>query len=136
MAFSRRIVLRFPPRLVDRAIVYRLVKDFDLEFNILKASITPEEEGVMVLELTGNRKEYDRGIEFLTETGVKIQPLSQDITRDEERCTNCGACITVCPAGAFELDPVTRIVRFHNDKCIACGICITACPPRAMKVQF
>jgi ferredoxin len=136
MVFSRRIVLRFPSRLVDRAIVYRLVKDFDLEFNILKASITPEEEGVMVLELTGSRKEYDRGIEFLTETGVKIQPLSQDITRDEERCTNCGACITICPAGAFELDPVTRIVRFHNDKCIACGICITACPPRAMKVHF
>ena len=136
MAISKRIVLRFPRRLVERPIIYRLVKDYDLEFNILKASITPEEEGLMVLELKGSRAEYDRGIDFLIKAGVKIQSLSQDVTRNEERCTSCGACITVCPAGAFELDPVTRQVKFNNEKCIACGLCITACPPRAMEVHF
>jgi ABC-type methionine transport system ATPase subunit len=49
MAVTKKIVLRFPKRLVDRPIVYRLVKDFDLEFNILKASVTPEQEGLLVL---------------------------------------------------------------------------------------
>ena len=136
MAISKRIVLRFPRRLVERPIIYRLVKDYDLEFNILKASITPEEEGLMVLELKGSRAEYDRGIDFLIKAGVKIQSLSQDVTRNEERCTSCGACITVCPAGAFELDPVTRQVKFNNEKCIACGLCIPACPPHAMEVHF
>ena len=136
MAVSKRIVLHFPPLLVNRPIVYRLVKDYDLEFNILKASISPEEEGLLVLELRGNRQEYEKGIEFLARTGIKVQPLSQDITRDEDKCTHCGACVTICPAGAFVLNPATRVVSFDNEKCIACGICIAACPPRAMKVQF
>ncbi|MDO8567355.1 MAG: NIL domain-containing protein [Dehalococcoidales bacterium] len=136
MAVTRKIVLHFPRRLVDRPIIYRLVKDYDLEFNILKASVTPEEEGLLVLELKGEKNEYDAGIDFLRQTGVKIQALSQDVTRNEERCTSCGACITICPAGAFELEPATRRVIFHNENCIACGICIKACPPRAMQVHF
>jgi ferredoxin len=136
MVVTKRIVLRFPKRLVERPIVYRLVKDYDLEFNILRASITPEQEGVMVIELKGNQSEYDKGIEFLIKAGVKIQSLSQDVTRNEERCTHCGACITVCPPGAFRVDPKTRMVIFDNKKCIACGLCIPACPPHAMEVHF
>jgi ferredoxin len=136
MAVTKRIVLRFPRRLVERPIIYRLVKDYDLEFNILKASITPEEEGLLVLELKGDQKEYDKGVNFLVKAGVKIQSLSQDVTRNEERCTHCGACVTVCPTGAFRVDPKTRKVLFDNKKCIACGLCISACPPRAMEVHF
>jgi NAD-dependent dihydropyrimidine dehydrogenase PreA subunit len=136
MVVTKKIVLRFPKRLVERPIVYRLVKDYDLEFNILKASITPEQEGLLVLELKGDQTEYDKGINFLVKGGVKIESLSQDVTRNEERCTSCGACITVCPAGAFELEPGTRLVLFKNEKCIACGLCIPACPPRAMEVHF
>jgi ferredoxin len=136
MAIAKKVVLRFPRRLVERPIIYRLVKDYDLEFNILKASISPEEEGLLVLELKGNRDEYDKGIEFLMKTGVRIQSLSQDVTRNEEKCTNCGACITVCPTRAFSVDPKTRLVLFDNDKCIACGACLPACPPHAMEVHF
>ncbi len=136
MAVSKRIVLHFPKRMVDRPIVCRLVKDYDLEFNILKASITPEKEGLMILELSGEQGEYDKGIRYLTESGVEIQSLSQDVIRNEERCTHCGACITICPTGAFELDPITRWVNFHDEKCLACGLCIKACPPRAMEVHF
>ena len=136
MAVSKRIVLHFPRRLVDRPIVYRLIKDYNLEFNILKASVTPEEEGLMVLQLSGEQKDYDRGIKYLTENGVRIQSLSQDFIRNEERCTHCGACITICPTGDFELDSVTRQVYFDNEKCVACGLCVKACPPRAMEVHF
>ncbi len=136
MAISKRIVLRFPRRLVDQPIIYRLVKDYDLEFNILKASVTPAEEGLMVLQLKGDQKEYDKGVNFLLKTGVQIQSLSQDVTRNEERCTSCGACITICPTGAFVLEPGTRRVLFLNEKCIACGLCIKSCPPRAMEVHF
>jgi len=133
---SKRIVLHFPKRLVDQPIVYRLVKDYNLEFNMLKASFTQEEEGLMVLEITGDQKDYDKGIRYLTKSGVRIQSLSQDVTRNEERCTHCGACITICPTGAFELEPLTRRVNFYNEKCLACELCIKACPPRAMELHF
>jgi ferredoxin len=136
MVVTKRIVLHFPRRMVERPIIYRLVKDYDLEFNILRAAITPEQEGLLVLELKGNQTEYDKGIEFLIKAGVKIQSLSQDVTRNEERCTHCGACITVCPTGAFRVDPKTREILFDNTKCIACGLCIPACPPHAMEVHF
>jgi len=136
MNVSKRIVLHFPRRLVDRPIIYRLVRDYNLEFNILKASVTPEEEGLMVLELSGEQEEYDNGIKYLTENGVRIQSLSQNVIRNEERCTHCGACITICPTAAFEVEPLTRRVTFYNERCLACGMCIKACPPRAMEVHF
>jgi len=136
MAISKRIVLHFPRRLVERPIVSRLVKDYNLDFNILKASVTLDEEGLMVLELSGKQGDYDEGIRYLTKTGVRIQSLSQDVIRNEERCTHCGACITICPTGAFELEPLTRRVNFHDEKCLACGLCIKACPPRAMELHF
>jgi len=136
MAISKRIVLHFPRRLVERPIVSRLVKDYNLDFNILKASVTPDEEGLMVLELSGKQGDYDKGIRYLTKAGVRIQSLSQDVIRNEERCTHCGACITICPTGAFELEPLTRWVNFRDKKCLACGLCIQACPPRAMELHF
>lgn len=136
MAVSKRIVLHFPKRLVERSIVSHLIKDYNLDFNILKASVTPDEEGLMVLELSGKQGDYDKGIGYLTKTGVKIQSLSQDVIRNEERCTHCGACVTICPTGAFELEPLTRRVNFYNEKCLACGLCIKTCPPRAMELHF
>jgi len=136
MAVAKKIVLRFPRRLVDQPIVSRLVKEYNLDFNILKASITPDEEGLMVLELRGEQADYDRGIRYLTKAGLRIQSLSQDVIRNEERCTHCGACVAICPAGAFELDLVTRRVAFDDEKCLVCGICLMACPPRAMELHF
>jgi len=136
MAISRRIVLHFPPRITNQSIVCRLAKDFDLSFNIIKASVTPGEEGLMVMELTGDQRNYDKGIQYLTEVGVKIQSLSQDVVRNEARCTHCGACINLCPTGAFTLDPKTRKVLFDHNKCVVCGLCVKACPPRAMELYF
>ena len=62
---EKRIVLHFPKKLVDKPIVFRLVKDFSLEFNILKAEVNPKEEGLLVLELRGDDESYHKGIEFL-----------------------------------------------------------------------
>lgn len=136
MNISRRIVLHFPPLVTGQPVVYRLAKDFNLSFNILKASVSPGQEGLLVLELSGQKQDYDEGIRYLTDTGIIIQSLSQDVVRDEVRCTHCGVCITVCPTGAFTLEPRTRRVLFDQDKCVVCGLCVKACPPRAMKVYF
>lgn len=136
MAVSKRVVLRFPRSLVDQPIICRLVQDYNLVFNILKASVSQKEEGLLVLELSGQNEDYDKGIQYLTGAGVEIQPLSRDIKRDEERCTHCGACITVCPTGAFIVESESQRVVFDDSKCIACELCLLACPPRAMELHF
>lgn len=136
MRISKKIVLHFPPILVDKPIIYRLVKDYDMEFNVLKASVTPKEEGLLVMELIGEPKAYDEAIRFLRETGVEVQPLVKDIARLEERCTHCGACVCICPVNAFAVDPGTRRVDFLSDKCIACDLCLKVCPVRAMETRL
>lgn len=136
MRLTKKIVLHFPPNLVDKPVIYRLAKDYDLEFNILKALVTPKEEGLLVMELSGERKRYDEAIRYLKEMGAEVQPLVKDIARLEERCTHCGACITICPVSAFTIEPVTRKVDFIGDKCIACELCLRACPVRAMQMRL
>jgi len=133
---SKRIVLKFPHRLLDQPIVCNLVKDFNLQFNILKANVTPNEEGFLVMELIGTEADFGKGVDYLKKQGVDVQPLSQDVKRNETRCTNCGACVTICPVAALVVEPETRKVLFHDDKCIACELCINACPVRAMEVHF
>ena len=133
---SNRIVLKFPHKLVDQPIVYRMVKDFDLEFNILKASITPREEGLVVLEIKGENRNLEKALKYLKSIGVGVQPLSKDIKRNESKCTHCGACVPICPTAALVTDPLTRKVLFYDTKCVACELCIKACPPRAMELHF
>ena len=136
MSISRKIVLHFPPQATGQALVYRLAKEYDLKFNILRASISPGEEGLLVMELSGSQSNYDKGVKYLTDVGVKIQSLSQDVIRDESRCTHCGACVTLCPSEAFSVDPESKKILFDHEKCIVCGLCVKACPPRAMRLYF
>ncbi len=136
MEVKKKIVLHFTKNNVDRPIVSRLIREYGLDFNILKASISPGEEGLMIMELSGDQNEYDNGIRYLQSAGIEIQALSQDVLRNEERCTHCGACVTMCPTKAFSLEPQTRRVLFDNSKCVVCELCVRACPPRAMELHF
>jgi len=133
---SRKIVLKFPPDLVDEPIVCSLVKRYNLDFNILKAHVNPKEEGLVVLEVKGGRKPFEEGMRYLKDVGVRVQPLSRDIVRDDDRCIHCGACTSVCPSGALAIDRETWMVTFSNEKCIACELCIKGCPVRVMAVNF
>ena len=39
----------------------------------------------------------------------------------EELCAGCGICITVCPYGARELDPVKKVIKVNEVLCEGCG---------------
>jgi ferredoxin len=134
---SRRVVLHFPHQLIDQPIIYLLSKEYDLSFNILLARIMPNEEGVMVVELGGEDEKYSEGIKYLQDHGVDVQLLSRDVRRDERRCTQCGACITMCPTGALSIpDRTSMTVTFDIEKCVACSLCVQACPSRAMHIAL
>jgi ferredoxin len=131
---SAKIVLHFGPETVDKPIIYHLVKDYDLVVNILKASINPHKEGILVLELTGER--FEEGVGFLKELGIAVHPLSQEVIRNEDRCTHCGACTVHCPSGALYIERPSMEVKFKGDDCIICLNCLKVCPVRAMEVKI
>lgn len=134
--FSKKIIIHYTADIVDQPIVHRLVKDYDLAFNILKARIFPRREGLLVLELSGTKKNFDRGIRYLKKTGVTVEPLSERVTQNQEKCVHCGACIAFCPTGALYMDTETYKVLFDPEKCTGCELCVTACPPRAMEINL
>jgi ferredoxin len=133
---KKRIVLTFPPTLVGQPITYHLVKDYDLMLNILRAIVTPKEEGRLVLELSGRKKSLEDGINYLKQLGVEIQSLAQDIKWHEDKCTHCTACIPACPTQAMSLERRTMEVSFVKEHCIACELCISVCPFKALEIQF
>jgi len=134
--YSKVVLLRFPKEIVNEAIAVNLVRKYDLSFNILKATIYPRKEGMVVMELSGNRKNYNSGIRYLKNLGVKVENIGEDIKRNEEKCYHCGLCTAVCPTGAMYIERPEMTVAFDKDKCSACEMCVITCPPKAMEVNF
>ena len=133
--YSKILVLRFPKTAAQNPIVCYLTKDYDLIFNILNAAILPRKEGIMVLELSGTRKNFSEGVKYLEAQGVQVQNASQEVKRNFRKCTHCGACTAVCPTGALSVIRPEMTVDFDQKKCSICELCVPACPTRAMEVR-
>jgi len=56
---------------------------------------------------------------------------TQNVWMDVARCTGCGACVEVCPAGAIGL--VDGKAHVDEELCIGCGACVDACPEDAIQ---
>ncbi len=135
--FTQIYLLRFPKETSDQPFVYRLVKEYDLEFNILKADILLQREGIMIIELKGSSKtNVKAGLGFLREMGIKTERLAARIRRDDENCYQCGACTAVCSPGALHIRRPEMAVMFDVEKCTGCGLCVPLCPVRAMEVSL
>jgi len=128
-------VLRFPQTEVQKPIVCNLARNYDLVFNILNATVLPRKEGIMVLELSGSRKNFNEGVQYLKSQGVSVQNASQEVKRENDKCTHCGACTAVCPTGALSIKRTDMTVSFDQSRCSVCELCVPACPPRAMKIR-
>jgi formate hydrogenlyase subunit 6/NADH:ubiquinone oxidoreductase subunit I len=131
---TRIYILLFPKETSSEPIIYQLVKQYDVEFNILKADILPQREGVMILELKGTKDKVNNGLDYLKSLGVKAERLAAAINRDEEKCFQCGACTGICPVGALFIKRPSMEVGFDPDKCTGCSLCVPVCPVRAMEV--
>ncbi len=88
------------------------------------------------MELSGRRKEFNQGVRYLKEMGVKVEKVGQEIHRNEDVCYQCGTCTSICPTGALWIQRPEMEIIFESAKCSACELCVAVCPPRAMAVKF
>jgi L-aspartate semialdehyde sulfurtransferase ferredoxin len=130
------LVLSFPPRLIQEPVTNNLIRQFDLQVNILRATVKPRERGRMVVELQGSQESLEHGLAYLTEHGVEVDPMVQEMRHYDDRCVHCTACTSVCPTDALTVDPVSRELIFDPSQCIICESCIPACSYQAMESQF
>ena len=75
---TRKIKFTFPPGLITEPVVYRLGRDFQVETNIRRAEVN-DTMGWVVLELDGADQEIDRGLQWGTSLGVRVDPVSGDV---------------------------------------------------------
>ncbi len=126
---TKKAYLYFPRSETEKPIVYHLVKDYDLVINIFRAKVTPQDEGYLSLEVTGEEDNIDRALAYLQTFDIEIHLGDKGLMWDSDRCTHCGNCVSHCPTNALHhVDPDTREVAFDEDKCVECLACITNCP--------
>ena len=58
--------------------IYELGRDFEIVTNIRRADVG-EEMGWVILELEGEDQEIKRGLEWVSSTGVRVDPLGGDV---------------------------------------------------------
>ena len=133
---TKRLVLNFPPHLIDQPLTYQLITQYQLKVNILRARITPRERGRLVVEVSGTKKNLDAALKFVAQMGVEAEPLAQDVQWRQERCIECTACTSICPTGALSVTRPEMRVTFNHNKCIACELCVPTCAYGAVEILF
>ncbi|MCX2725540.1 4Fe-4S binding protein [Roseibium salinum] len=57
------------------------------------------------------------------------------VVLDQDACTLCLSCVSLCPSGALKENPDQPQLRFQEDACLQCGICTTICPENALTLD-
>lgn len=66
--------------------------------------------------------------------GLTYIPDVVTLALDEEACSGCKTCMSVCPHQVFEVENYrARIV--DRDACMECGACAKNCPEQAIFVR-
>ncbi|MCF8034618.1 MAG: 4Fe-4S binding protein [Desulfarculaceae bacterium] len=133
---KKKLVFSFPPRLIQEPVTSNLIRNFDLEVNLLRARIQPREQGRIVAELSGTSESLAAGMAYLEDQGVEVDTLIQEIRHYSDLCINCTVCTGVCPTDALTVNPGTQELVFDASHCIMCEACVAACSYGAMESQF
>jgi len=73
-----RVKLTFPQQLIKEPVIFTMAKKYDIIPNIRRARVT-ETAGEMVLELEGEEKNINSGIETLKLQGIEVELVEGDI---------------------------------------------------------
>lgn len=69
-----RLWLTFPAPLITRPVLWELARDFSVVTNVRQASVT-DDEGIVSLEIDGERGEIKKAIAWLEGLGIKVDPV-------------------------------------------------------------
>ena len=75
---KRGVKFTFPTELIREPVIYNLGKQFNIITNIRRADVNGN-KGWVVLELEGEVKDIDNGIAWVTDKGVRVDPIVGDI---------------------------------------------------------
>ena len=134
---KNKYILEFDSQIVNKPLIYELIKKYDIEINILKAEVKPGRIGHILVEFnTDNEELLKEALNYLKEERIKITPLSNYIHFKSEKCVHCGACTAVCFSNALVINKETQKLEFFQEKCIVCKLCTEACPLKLFNVNF
>lgn len=75
---KKMVKLIFPQQLIKEPVTFRMANRFHVTPNIRRANVT-QTVGELILELEGEKENIEQGIEYLIESGVKVEPIVGDI---------------------------------------------------------
>lgn len=85
----------------------------------------------------GSRRQVTRLAAKALQPDAEVIPLPAAapygaVLVDQDACTLCLSCVSLCPAGALGDNPDKPQLRFQEDACLQCGLCSTICPEDAI----
>ena len=75
---TKRVRFTFPTQLITEPVIYQLGQKFQLVTNIRRADVR-EDMGWVILEMNGDESEIEKGLEWVTQAGVRVDPVSGDV---------------------------------------------------------
>ena len=75
---TSRFWLMYPPKLIQRPVIWELGHKFKVVTNVRQASVT-DEIGIVCLELDGDRSEIKAAIKWLEGFGVRVEPVEINV---------------------------------------------------------
>lgn len=117
---------------------------FFLEAHVKLRPVDFASEGVFVCGFAHYPKDVDESIsQAMAAAGRALTVLSKDTVEaggktayiNPARCNACGACVTVCPYNAIEIDEDKEVAVVNEVLCKGCGACVSTCKGSAPNLK-
>ena len=124
-------MLRFSREIADRPITSHVILEQGAPVNILSAHMN-QQGGEILVEI--DPAHADRVVEAFRDKGVSVD-IRRLIEKDDEKCTDCGGCVSICPMDALTFGE-DHSVNLEDERCngITCGLCVDACTQGAIRL--
>ena len=81
---TEKLMLSFPRCECEKPILYHLVKDYNLIVNVFRASVTPDEAGYLVLDVTGTAGDIAGAMAYIQALDVCVCETSKGLNWSED----------------------------------------------------